>query len=94
MNLQEFKSSLKNESPPKNISPLLAAMWYDAKGNWNEAHNIAQSIGDKNGSLIHAYLHRKEGDDSNASYWYSKAGKSFPSISLEDEWEKIVNELI
>jgi hypothetical protein len=94
MNFQEFKSSLNNESPPKNISELLAALWYDAKGNWNEAHNIAQSIADKNGSLIHAYLHRKEGDDSNASYWYSKAGKSFPSVSLEDEWEKIVNEFI
>jgi hypothetical protein len=65
-------------------------MWYDGKNNWERAHDIAQNIDDKNGSLIHAYLHRKEGDLWNAEYWYHKAGKLMPDYDLEKEWEEIV----
>ena len=58
-------------------------------GDWDTAHSIAQDIPDSNGSRVHAYLHRKEGDQTNASYWYSRAGKPKPAISLEQEWEQI-----
>lgn len=79
---------------PKELSPLLQAMWHDHQGNWEASHNIAQEIDTRNGSWVHAYLHRKEGDQSNATYWYHLAGKNMPSITLEKEWEEIVKALI
>lgn len=94
MILQEFKKSLSLSDPPKGISTLLVAMWYDAKGDWAASHNIAQDIHSKEGSWIHAYLHRKEGDEGNAGYWYARAGRKMPSISLEEEWDAICDELL
>ena len=91
MTLQEFKTSLSSSTPPQNISEYLKALWFDAKGDWDKAHNIVQDIHSNNGSWIHAYLHRKEGDISNADYWYHRAGKARPSISLQYEWENLVS---
>jgi hypothetical protein len=88
--MEEFLASLNNEKPPQNLTPELLSLWYDGKSQWKQAHDIAQEIDDKNGSWIHAYLHRKEGDLGNASYWYSRAGKYRPSISLEEEWQELV----
>lgn len=90
MNFNEFKDSLKNDAPPTNVSNLLKALWYDGNGNWEQAHNIVQDIHNKDASWIHAYLHRKEGDEGNASYWYNRAGKRMPDVSLTQEWEEIV----
>jgi hypothetical protein len=68
MTYDEFKSSLKNSAPPEKISGLLKSLWYDGKGDWEKSHEIAQDINTTDGSLIHAYLHRKEGDSGNAMY--------------------------
>ncbi len=92
--IDEFKESLSLSKPPETLSLLLQALWYDAEGDWNASHNLAQEVGSMEGSWVHAYLHRKEGDDSNASYWYQKAGKKFPEIPLEEEWEEIVSALL
>jgi hypothetical protein len=94
MNVSSFKESLSGKEPPKNSSVYLNALWHDAKGEWDKAHKLIQDDEDKNASWIHAYLHRKEGDNSNASYWYSRAGKKKPSVSIEKEWEEIVTALI
>jgi hypothetical protein len=75
-------------------SVYLKALWYDAKGNWDEAHQIIQDVPDKNASWIHAYLHRKEGDINNADYWYNQAGRKRPNISLNEEWEEIVKAML
>jgi hypothetical protein len=85
----EFMTSLAESVPPK-ISPALVALWHDAKGNWSEAHEVAQEIDDATGAWVHAYLHRKEGDLGNAAYWYRRAGKPIASGSLEEEWRQIV----
>jgi hypothetical protein len=90
MTFQDFKSSLSQAKPPDGASELLKAMWYDGKGDWNSSHNIAQDIHSNDGSWIHAYLHRKEGDLGNASYWYRRAGKPVAKTSLEQEWEQLV----
>ena len=74
--------------------PLLKALWHDAKGDWQSAHHLAQDIPSKDGSWVHAYLHRKEGDLSNASYWYHKAGKPVSDKSLHDEWDEIAQALL
>lgn len=89
MNIDEFKSFLTQSAPPSSLSPLLHALWFDAKEDWDTAHRIAQDIPTKEGSWLHAYLHRKEGDAGNAAYWYHRAGKPVPSISLEKEWEEL-----
>jgi hypothetical protein len=94
MTFVEFKSSLTHPQPPATIEPLLQAMWFDGKDDWEGSHNIAQNINTSEGSWVHAYLHRKEGDLGNASYWYSRAGKPMPSRSLAEEWEEIVRTLL
>lgn len=94
MTLEAFESSLSDKRPPGDLTPLLEALWYDAKGDWQQAHNIAQDIHDDNGSWVHAYLHRKEGDLGNASYWYRRAGQPVPAVSLRQEWKQIVEALL
>lgn len=94
MTEEQFKSSLKSSTPPEDAGPLLLALWYDAKGDWIKAHETAQDIHSKEGSLIHAYLHRKEGDHSNASYWYSRAGRKIPPVSIDEEREYLLNEFL
>ena len=94
MNLHDFKETLLGNSPPKNVSDHLKALWFEAKDDWEKAHILIQNVGDKNAAWIHAYLHRKEGDISNADYWYSRTGKKRPDISLEEEWEQIARELL
>lgn len=94
MTVEEFKISLSSQQPPEKISPYLRALWYAGKDSWESSHNIAQDIHDKNGSWIHAYLHRVEGDTFNANYWYNKAGRIMPGYSLQKEWEEIVRELV
>ena len=42
----------------------------------------------------HAYLHRKEGDQGNAAYWYSRAGKPVCREPLDAEWLGIVRDLL
>jgi len=93
MTFQEFTATLNHSAPP-SLSPLLQAMWYDAKGEWEAAHNIAQDINSNDGSWVHGYLHRKEGDESNAAYWYRRANKTFKRNTLEEEWIEIVRALL
>lgn len=90
MDLTALNESLSRNTPPADASIYLKALWYDAKNDWKEAHELIQHLPDKNASWIHAYLHRKEGDIWNADYWYSKAGKRRPSVSLKEEWEQLV----
>ena len=94
MNLHDFKETLLGNSPPDGVSDHLKALWFDAKDDWENAHVLIQDVSDKNAAWIHAYLHRKEGDISNADYWYSRAGKRRPDISLEKEWEQIAGALL
>ena len=90
MDVTGFKESLTGASPPAGCSELLAASWWDAKNDWEQAHRIAQDISGPQGARIHAYLHRREGDRSNAAYWYSRAGQSPYRGGLEAEWEDLV----
>lgn len=94
MVFEEFRESLKQEKPPPGLNPVLQSLWYEGKGDWEASHNIAQDIHDRDGSWIHAYLHRREGDLFNAGYWYRQAGKTQPSVSLEEEWEMLVKHFI
>lgn len=94
MTLEQFKASARQASPPAGLSPLLLALWHDAHGDWDEAHRVAQDEDDENGAWVHAYLHRKEGDASNARYWYRQAGREAATEPLDVEWARIVSELL
>jgi len=93
-NIAAFKDSLLQLSPPEELSVYLQSLWLDAKGDWNAAHHLVDSLEDKTACRVHAYLHRKEGDIWNADYWYRKAGTKRPSVSLDEEWEMLVKELL
>ena len=94
MTLSDFKRTLSDKQPPASLSPSLRALWYDAKGDWDAAHQVAQDIDDETGAWIHAYLHRKEGDLANAGYWYRRARKSECREPLDVEWEQIATVLL
>jgi hypothetical protein len=94
MNLTNFKESLRNEHLPEGLSVYAQAMWYDARNDWEKAHQLIQDLTDKNAAWIHAYLHRKEGDTWNADYWYRKASRKRPDLSLNEEWDQITSELL
>lgn len=96
MSFAELQASIAKESaPPAGLSGALAGLWHDAKGDWHAAHTCAQEDHSRDGSWVHAYLHRKEGDPGNAGYWYAKAGRRMPaeSVSLAAEWEQIARAL-
>jgi hypothetical protein len=94
MTLDHFHQSLQQPAPPSALPPLLAALWWDAKSDWERAHELAQGEESVDAAWIHAYLHRKEGDAANAAYWYSRAGRPHCRLSLDAEWHQIVSALI
>ena len=94
MNLTTFKSTLIDATPPDTLGGPLAALWLDANCDWPAAHRAVQDDDSSDGAWVHAYLHRKEGDASNAAYWYRRAGKPISNGTLEEEWESMANALL
>jgi hypothetical protein len=94
MNLKSFSDSLSFDSPPPELGFALAGLWWDAKGDWTKAHESAQQDEGPAGAWVHAYLHRKEGDLTNAAYWYERAGKTPARASLDEEWNQIATALL
>ena len=94
--VKDTKTSAKpaDAAPPAGLSLSLMCLWWAAKGDWDKAHKYAQDYEGRDGSWVHAYLHRKEGDASNAAYWYSRSGRRPSTASLQDEWNEIVTALI
>lgn len=94
MTLDEFRAGLSRAAPPASLTPPLAALWWDAKGDWTRAHEAAQSGADAASAWVHAYLHRKEGDLANARYWYGRAGRTPATGPLDEEWAAIAATLL
>ena len=87
MKHDEFRASLAGAAPPAGLSAPLAALWWDAKGDWARAHALVDELETAEGMAVHAYLHRKEGSASNAEYWYERAGRGFQRPGFEAECE-------
>ncbi len=87
-------ASLARDDPPAELSPAPKALWLDGRGNWAAAHDLAGEIETPEGALVHAYLHRKEGDLDNAGYWYRQAERAPASGPLAEEWEALVREFL
>jgi hypothetical protein len=91
---QDFINSLKDDACPAHADAYLQALWFDANGDWHKAHQIVQEIDDATAARIHAYLHRKEGDEWNARYWHRQAGSVFPeAMTLQQEWDALAKQL-
>jgi hypothetical protein len=77
-------------------NPAVRALWYDAQGDWTTAHDQVQDDNSADGAWVHAYLHRVEGDQFNAAYWYRRAGRAVPAknLALGDEWTQLVQALV
>lgn len=86
---------LKALADPAELNLPLQALWYDARGDWDRAHEVCQQAKSRDGDWVHAYLHRKEGDVGNAGYWYVRAGRPMPEadVTLETEWAVLVRTL-
>ena len=89
MTTAEFK-----DANPDRFQGALLALWWDAHGNWERAHEVAQDVEGSHGAWVHAYLHRKEGDLGNAGYWYRRAGRQPATGALELEWSYLVETLL
>ncbi len=89
MTYELFVKSLDAGQPEDKMPDTLRVLWYQRKQEWEKAHQIAQDMEGADGAWLHAFLHRDEGDEWNAGYWYRRAGKPFFSGSIEEEWEKL-----
>ena len=89
MTIAEFEAASREE-----FEGALLALWWDAKGDWDKAHEVAQEVAGADGAWVHAYLHRKEGDLGNAAYWYRRAGRTMGTGDLKVERDGIVREML
>jgi hypothetical protein len=89
-----FNEFIAASALPPETGPALRALWQDRRGDWDGAHDLAQEAGGRDGAWVHAYLHRKEGDEMNASYWYARAGRPVATGDLGVEWEAIARALL
>jgi hypothetical protein len=94
MGYAAFKATLADKSPPPGLAPAIEALWYAANGFWERAHDAAQKRDDEAGAWVHAYLHRMEGDEENARYWYGRAGRPVATAAHGKEWEEIAKALL
>ncbi|WP_432710053.1 hypothetical protein [Pedobacter sp.] len=94
IDINDFKQSINDAYPPAGLPSRVQALWHDGAGDWKKAHDLIDQETDKSSAHIHAYLHRKEGDLWNADYWYKRAGRIRPQVSLAEEWNMLVQEYL
>ena len=94
MTVEEFRASLHAEAPPQGLSAPLEALWWDENRDWPRAHGLVDELTTKEGMAVHAYLHRREGAEWNANYWYDRAGREFYRAALNEEWAALVEGLL
>ncbi len=87
----EFEASLAEAQPPAAARPEITSLWWISKNNWDRAHSLIDSAPGSDCAWVHAHLHRIEGDDANASYWYRRAGRDKPNYGLGREREVLLS---
>jgi hypothetical protein len=90
---EQMRATLDRTEPPPGLTPPLAALWWDAKGDWARAHSLVDELETQEAMAVHAYLHRKEGEAWNADYWYERAGKQYHRATLDAEWAALAEGL-
>ena len=93
--VDEFEKSLSGSSPDAGASHAVQALWWAGKDQWDTAHAIAGEYQDDPAcNLVHAHLHRREGDAQSAVHWYSEAGETPSDLPIEEEWRAIAGRLL
>ena len=87
--IEAFEATLEDNAPPPGCDAALAALWWARRGAWDQAHALVQEATGADAAWVHAWLHRAEGDDSNAAYWYRRAGQPAGRGPLADEWRVV-----
>lgn len=75
----------------KNV--YIEALEAEQSGDWDRAHELVQDLVTAEAAWVHAYLHRVEGDEWNAEYWYNRAVRPVCRTSLAAEWQSLYEEL-
>jgi hypothetical protein len=94
MTVAEFIETLRKPAPPPAASIPLQSLWWDKQGDWQKAHSLVDDLETRDGMAVHAYLHRKEGEQWNADYWYKRAGNQHRRADLTEEWQALVQALL
>jgi hypothetical protein len=94
MTSAEFRQSLTAATPPASLTPPLAALWWDAKGDWAKAHSLVDDLETPDAMAVHAYLHRKEGAAGNADYWYARSTTAHRRPTLAAEFTALLAALL
>lgn len=94
MTLDDFRASLGTDSPPDGLGPALLGLWHQGRGDWETAHETVQADDGAEAAWVHAHLHRVEGDEGNAGYWFRRAGKPHTRGDLTAEWAAMVEALL
>ena len=79
---------------PPGVADEVVALWHDARGDWERAHQTVQDLDTPAAAWVHAYLHRREGDQSNARSWYTRAAQPMCRLALDEEWTQIATALL
>ncbi len=85
MTRPEFDASLAEAQPPHHLGLELTSLWWISNNQWERAHLLIDSSAGPDRAWVHAYLHRIEGDEANANYWYQRAGRDRPKYGLSQE---------
>ena len=95
MTFETFRHGLSGTAPPAGLDLALQGLWWAHNSDWDRAHGcVQQQEGDPACDWVHAYLHRVEGDASNAGYWYRRAGRPAATLPLQQEWTAIARQLL
>ena len=94
MDSSAFTRSLANDAPPAGLSLPLEALWWDAKGDWARAHGLIDHLETHDAMAVHAYLHRKQGDASNAGYWYDRSTSEYRRPTHQAEGQALLEALL
>lgn len=94
MTRTEFDASLAEAAPPQTFGLELTSLWWISNNQWQRAHDLIDAAPGADCAWIHAYLHRIEGDDANANYWYRRAGKDRPGYGLAKERDLLLEHFL
>lgn len=89
-----FRKTLAAGTPPATLTDLQRALWFGARGDWDEAHKLAQDNDGADAAWVHAWLHRIEGDLDNARYWYGQAGRDERHGTTDEELGELLSEFL
>ena len=90
-----FDRSVEQQTtPPAELSRPATALWWVCKRNWQEAHDLIDAAPGQDEAWVHAFLHRMEGDQANADYWYRRAGRDRPNITIGKELDQLIDHFL